>query len=130
VVLPFMFIFNPLLLLIDIDGWGELFLVVSGATLASLTFAAATMSWFRVRCKWIEVLLLLLVAFALFRPGWFMNFVAPQFQVQPASQMLQVAGTLPDKGRLVAVIEGMNLEGDDLAKTVAVTLPALPEDSD
>jgi len=129
-VLPFMFIFNPLLLLIDVNGWGELILIVSGATLASMTFAAATMAWFRVRCNLLEVLLLLLVTFALFRPGWFMDFVAPRYQVQPASHMLEVAAALPDKGRLIVVMEGMNLEGDDLAKTVAVTLPALPEDSD
>src|SRR3546814_11753024 len=44
-VLPFMFIFNPLLLLIDVAGWGELLLVVGGATMASLTFAEATMRW-------------------------------------------------------------------------------------
>ena len=46
-ILPFMFVFNPALLLIDVNyGW-ELALVVAGATLASLTFAAATMRWFR-----------------------------------------------------------------------------------
>ncbi len=128
-VLPFMFIFNPLLLLIDVDGWGELLLITGGATLASMTFAAATMFWLRIRCNLAEVLLLLLVTFALFRPGWFMDFVAPRHEVRPAAQMLGIAAGLPDKGRLVAVLEGMNLEGDELAKTVAVTLPALPEDA-
>src|SRR5690606_7680532 len=37
------------------------------------------------------------------------------------------AGSLPDGGRLVAVLHGMNIEGDELTKTVAVALPALPE---
>src|SRR3546814_8811722 len=36
---------------------------------------------------------------------------------------------MPDKGRLVAVLKGMNLEGDELQKTVAVPLSALPEGS-
>jgi len=128
-VLPFMFVFNPLLLLIDVEGWFELVLVVGGATLASLTFAAATMRWMRVKCSWVEVVLLLVVTFALFRPGWFMDYVSPKYETRPASELLQVAAAMPDKGRLVVVIEGMTLEGDDLQKTVAVPLPALPEGS-
>jgi TRAP transporter 4TM/12TM fusion protein len=129
-VLPFMFVFNPMLLLIDIDGWGELLLVVTGATLASLTFAAATMRWMRVRCSWPEVALLLLVTFMLFRPDWFMNYVAPKYESRPAGQIFQIAAQAPDKGRLVAVLRGMNLEGDDLVKTVAVSLKPLPEGSE
>jgi len=128
-VLPFMFIFNPLLLLIDVDGWVELILVVGGATLASLTFAAATMKWMRVKCSWTEVVLLLAVTFILFRPDWLMNYVAPKYETRPASELLKIAAEMPPKGRLVAVRRGMNLEGDELQKTVAVPLAALPEDS-
>ncbi|HEY9281569.1 MAG TPA: TRAP transporter fused permease subunit [Eoetvoesiella sp.] len=128
-VLPFMFIFNPLLLLIDVEGWSELVLVVGGATLASLTFAAASMKWMRIRCTWLEAGLLLLVTFMLFRPDWFMNHVSEKYAVRPAAEMLQTAANLPDKGRLVAVLSGLNLEGDEVTKTVAVPLPALPADS-
>lgn len=128
-VLPFMFIFNPLLLLIDVDGWTELVLVVGGATLASLVFAAATLGWFRVKNTLLESALLLLVTFMLFRPDFFMNYVAPKYQERPASEFMQVVSELPPKGRLVAVISGMNLEGDELQKTVAVALPGLPEGS-
>src|SRR5690606_16293414 len=66
VVLPFVFIFNPALLLIDVSGWFELLLVAFASTVASLVFAAATMAWFRVRCRWWEVVLLLVATFALF----------------------------------------------------------------
>ncbi len=128
-VLPFMFIFNPLLLLIDVEGWGELVLVVGGATLASLTFAAATMRWMRIKATWLEVVLLLLVTFMLFRPDWFMNHLASKYETRPAAQLLKIAADMPEKGRLVAVLSGMNLEGDELRKTVAVPLPALPEGS-
>jgi len=126
-VLPFMFIFNPLLLLIDVEGGWDLLLVVASATLASLTFAAASMRWMRVRSTWLETALLLLVTFMLFRPDWFMNQFAPKYAERPAAQILQTAGELPAGGRLVAAIEGINLEGDELVKTVAVALPALPE---
>ncbi|NYT45276.1 TRAP transporter fused permease subunit [Alcaligenaceae bacterium] len=128
-VLPFMFIFNPLLLLIDVEGWSELLLVVGGATLASLTFAAATMAWMRVKATWLEIALLLLVTFMLFRPDFFMNYIQPKYAPRPTSELLQIAAEMHDKGRLVAVLSGMNLEGDELQKTVAVPLPALPEDS-
>jgi TRAP transporter 4TM/12TM fusion protein len=128
-VLPFMFIFNPLLLLIDVDGWLELTLVVGGATLASLTFAAATLGWFRVKSTALETALLLLVTFMLFRPDYFMNYVAPKYQARPAGELMQVVQNMPPKGRLVAEISGMNLEGDELRKTVAVALPGLPEGS-
>ncbi|TKR57226.1 TRAP transporter fused permease subunit [Allopusillimonas ginsengisoli] len=128
-VLPFMFIFNPMLLLIDVTGWWELFLVVSGATIASLTFAAATMGWMRIKATLVEVVLLLLVTFALFRPDWFMNQLYSKYTAEPASQLLQIAAEMPAKGRLVAVLKGMNIEGDELVKTVAVPLPLLPEAS-
>ncbi|GAB1578513.1 TRAP transporter permease [Bordetella petrii] len=126
-VLPFMFVFNPLLLLIDVHGWWELLLVVGGATLASLTFAAATLGWMRVRCSMLEIGVLLLVTFMLFRPDWFMNHLADKYESRPASELVATAGSLPDGGRLVAVLHGMNIEGDELTKTVAVALPALPE---
>ncbi|HLU00241.1 MAG TPA: TRAP transporter fused permease subunit, partial [Burkholderiaceae bacterium] len=129
-VLPFMFIFNPMLLLIDVSGWWELLMVVLGATAASMTFAAATMAWFRSKCNWLEVILLLVVTFALFRPDWFMNHIAPKYDVRPGSEAFAVAATLPEDGRFVAVISGMNLEGDELRKTVAVAIPPLPEDSE
>lgn len=129
-VLPFMFIFNPMLLLIDVEGWFELIMVVLGATAASMTFAAATMAWFRSKCNWLEVLLLLLATFALFRPDWFMNHVAPKYEARQASQIFAIASELPSTGRFVAVLSGMNLEGDELRKTVAVGLRELPENSE
>src|SRR5690606_37083082 len=129
-VLPFMFIFNPMLLLIDVSGWFELFMVVLGATAAAMIFSAATMAWFRTKCNWLEVVLLLLITFALFRPDWFMNYVAPKYEVRPASEVYSVAANLPQSGRFVAVLSGMNIEGDELRKTVAVAVPELPEDSE
>ena len=45
-VLPFVFIFNPALLMIDIESWPETILVIVMSTLAILLFAAGTMNWF------------------------------------------------------------------------------------
>jgi len=128
-VLPFMFIFNPLLLLIDVDNLWDLVVVAATATLASMTFAAATMRWLKIRASWPEVLALLLITFMLFRPDWFMDHYQPRYVSQPASDLYAAAARLPANGRLVARIEGVNIEGDELAKTVAVRLPDLPPES-
>src|SRR5690606_18362617 len=66
VVLPFVFVFNPMLLLIDVPSWWDVALVAFSATIASLLFAAATLGWFYTRCKWWEIVLLLAATFALF----------------------------------------------------------------
>ena len=87
VVLPFVFIFNPALLIIDVHGWWEIALVAFAATVASCIFAAATMNWFQTRCRWWEVVLLLIATFALFRPDFFMNYIADPYKDAPAKDV-------------------------------------------
>jgi len=128
-VLPFMFIFNPMLLLIDVTGAWNLVVVITMATLASMTFAAATMRWMKIRATLLETLILLLVTFMLFRPDWVMNQIHDKYVAHPASELYATAAQLPEDGQLVAVISGMNIEGDELIKTVAVRVPALPAGS-
>ena len=121
-ILPFIWIYNPQLLLIDVRGPFELILVVGASLIASLVFAAVTMRWFRVRTRWWESLLLLLAVFTLFRPDFFMDELTPEYRTEPASKVFEVAGALPSRERLVVEIAGTNLEGDELRKTVAVQL--------
>ena len=128
VILPFIWIFNPQLLLIGVHSWFELLLVVLASTAAMLVFAAATMNWFRVRCKAWELLAMALATVFLFRPDFFMDYVAPEYRSVPAAQVYQVAGELPADERLVAVIGGTTLEGRELRKTVAVSLGAAQVD--
>jgi hypothetical protein len=118
------FVFNPMLLLIDVRGWFEATLVALAATAASLAFAAATLGWFRTRCSWWEIALLLAATFALFRPDYFMDKVQPPYTEAPAGEIFKVAGELAANDRLVLVIEGTSIEGDDVRKTVAVQLGA------
>jgi TRAP transporter 4TM/12TM fusion protein len=122
VVLPFVFVYNPMLLMIDVRGWFEVALVAFTATAASLVFAAATMGWFYTRCKWWEVVLLLGACFALFRPDFFMDRISPPYAEVPAQEIFKVVEQLPENERLVLVIEGTNIEGEDVRKTVAVQL--------
>lgn len=122
VVLPFVWIFNPQLLLIDVYGWTELVVVVGASLAASLVFAAATMGWFQTRCKWWEIALLLLATFMLFRPNFFMDRIYPPYEDKAPKDIYALAKATPAQQSLVMVIEGTNVEGDDIRKTVAVQL--------
>jgi hypothetical protein len=122
VVLPFVFVFNPALLIIDVHGWWEVLVVAFTATVASLVFAAATMGYFQARCKWWEIVLLLVATFALFRPDYFMDRLYEPYREVPAKEIFRVAKELGENDRLVMVIAGTNVEGDEVRKTVAVQL--------
>jgi TRAP transporter 4TM/12TM fusion protein len=122
VVLPFIWIFNPQLLLLDIHSTGELIRVVLASTLAVLLFTAVTMNWFRVASRWWETALLLTAVILLFRPDFFMDRVVPPYRDVPAGQVFEIAGNAPADATLVMVIKGSTLEGEDLVKTVAVQL--------
>ena len=122
VILPFIWIFNPQLLLIDVDDAWELIAVVVASTVAMLTFAALTMGWFRVRLRWWEMLLLAIATTMLFRPDLLMDRVADEYRNVPPTQIVDIAQKAPSGERLVLVVKGTTIEGDDVRKTVAVNL--------
>jgi TRAP transporter 4TM/12TM fusion protein len=129
VILPFIWIFNPQLLLIGVHGPMELLRVVFACTIATLVFAAVTLGWFRIKSRWWETVLLAFAVVLLFRPDFFMDRVAPEFREVPASQVFEVARSVAEGESLVMVIKGMTLEGDDVSKTVAVQLGPVNADS-
>jgi TRAP transporter 4TM/12TM fusion protein len=90
--LPFLFIYNTDLLLIDVDWLTALGTFVT-ATVAMLLFAAATQGYFLVRSRIYESATLLLVAFILFRPGFWMDMVFPPYHEVPASNVVQESGS-------------------------------------
>jgi hypothetical protein len=69
-----------------------------------------------------ESAVLLLVCFTLFRPDWWLNQVSPPYEELPASEFLSAVEQAPDGGRLNFVVEGIDLMGDDVRKTVNVPL--------
>jgi TRAP transporter 4TM/12TM fusion protein len=122
VILPFIWIFNPQLLLIDVHSASELVRVVIACTVATLVFAAITMNWFRIRTRWWENLLLALAVALLFRPDFFMDRITPEYREVPAAQVFEVAKGVPSDESIVMVIKGTTLEGEEISKTVAVQL--------
>jgi TRAP-type uncharacterized transport system fused permease subunit len=122
VILPFIWIFNPQLLLIDVHGTGELVRVVVASTVAMLVFAAVTMNWFRVKSRLWENALLLVAVALLFRPDFFMDLIADEYVHTAPTKIFDVARDAPAHDRLVMVIKGSTIEGDEVQKTVAIDL--------
>ena len=122
VILPFVWIFNPQLLLIDVHGWWELAVVVVASTVACLIFAAVTMNYYLTKSRWWETALLLVAVFMLFRPNAFMDRLYVPWEDRPAKDLYAVAQALPQDYPLVLVIEGTNVEGEDVRKTVSTQL--------
>lgn len=86
--LPFLFIFNTDLLLIGV-GWIEGIQIFITSTIAMLIFAAATQGHFITKSRKYESALLLLIAFSLFRPGFWMDrIIDPYTSIAPA-QLVQ-----------------------------------------
>ena len=122
VALPFFFIFNGQLLLIGITDAFHLLLTVAAALLAMLVFAAGTMGWFLTRSRLAEGTALLLVAFVLFRPGFFWDRVHPPFESRLATEIHAVAEALPPGAFLRLGLEGETVTGAPASRAVVLPL--------
>ncbi|MEM9631958.1 MAG: TRAP transporter permease [Pseudomonadota bacterium] len=120
-LLPFLFIFNTDLLLIDVGPVQAVFVFIV-ALIAMLLFAAGTMNYFLVKSRLWESAVLLLVAFTLFRPGFFLNMVYPEFETRPAQQVYQMAQEAPDNANLQVRLTGVSLEGDPVDSKYLIPL--------
>ncbi|APW46812.1 TRAP transporter permease [Rhodoferax antarcticus] len=123
-ILPFLFIFNTQLLLIGLDGPLHLLVTVVSAVVAMLVFAAGTQGFFVVKSRWYESVALLLVAFTLFRPGFWWDMVYPPFNHVPASEISQMIVDAPQGAAKRLWMEGTTLEGKDVRKGVLLPLGA------
>ena len=124
VALPFLFIFNTDLLLIDV-GWGEAGFVFVVATVAMLLFAAGTQGYFLARSKLWESTALLLIAFTLFRPGFWLDMVVEPWRQVPPAEIVQLAESAPADGSIRTTLEGEELaSGKIVEKTVNLPLGA------
>ncbi|CAM3997545.1 TRAP transporter permease [Aeromonas bestiarum] len=121
--LPFLFIFNTDLLLIDVDfAHGVLIFMV--ATVAMLIFAAATQGHFLVKSRWYESVLLLLVAFTLFRPGFWMDMVHDPYRDTAPAQLARTLGEVEAESTLRLRVQGEDAVGKLRQSTVLLAVPA------
>jgi len=120
-LLPFLFIFNTDLLLIDVGPLKAIFVFVI-ALIAMLVFAAGTMGYFLTRSRIWESLALVLVALILFRPGLLLDQIQPQFTHAEPAKVFEMAKGLPDNADIRLNLEGENLDGDQVSSTFLLPL--------
>ena len=116
--LPFLFIFNTELLMIGIESWYHLLITIATAIMAMLLFAAGTQGYFLTKSRLWESLALILVAFTLFRPGFWMDYIHPPLEAVAAKNIYSVAESLPADAQIRVQVKGEDLEGKSIDKIV------------
>jgi len=118
-ILPFLFIFNTDLLLIDVGPIQAIF-VFAIALVAMLTFAAATQQYMFVRNRAWESVTLLLVAFTMFRPGFWLDQVSPPYEYRSGTEIVSVAEQAPADGNVRFVISGPDSRNGEMSSTTVI----------
>lgn len=126
-LLPFLFIFNTDLLLLDVT-WGHAIVVFIVALVAMLVFAAGTMGWFIVRSRLWESAVLVLVALTLFRPGFWLDQMQDPFVHMPPTEIFALAEAAAPDSSLRVGFAGTTFDGKEVSSTYL--LPLGPADAD
>ena len=117
-VLPFMFIFNTQLLMIGVANWLHLLIVIVAAVAAMLAFAAGTQGYFLTKSRIWETAALLVIAFTLFRPGFWWDMVYPPLIEEPPSKIEAMVADMDPGSRLRITVKGEKLSGKEYTKTL------------
>ena len=121
-LLPFIFVFNHRLLMIDIDGPIEFIIMVVGSAAAMVAFVAATQQWLIIRSRVYETALLLLICFTLFRPGFWLDMIEDPFTPAPATEIFAEADQTEASDPVFIRFETQTSTGDIVEKTVRLRL--------
>ncbi len=121
-LLPFIFIFNTELLLIDVGDVTHFAFIVGCSIIAMGCFVSATQNWLLTRNRWYETLALLLICFTLFRPGYWLDRLEAPFDPRPATDILRVVDTIPSGSTLRIRVMSQSRAGEDVEKLVRLTL--------
>ncbi|MDU8923951.1 TRAP transporter permease [Pasteurellaceae bacterium LIM206] len=122
-ILPFLFIFNTDLLLIDVSWWKGI-LVSVVATIGILAFTAGSMGYFFRRNRLWESVALILLAFALFRPGFFMQYISPNVREVAPIHLIEEVRKARVGDNLILKISGQNQYGKPVQFFSQLTVPA------
>ena len=115
-LLPFLFIFNTELLLIDVTWYKAIFIFIV-AVIAMMLFAAATQGWFLTKNRIWESAALLLVAFTLFRPGYWLDKIQPPYTSEEGSKIFEVVDDVATDGNTTVVVSGPNFNSGEMDQT-------------
>ncbi|MEH6476647.1 MAG: TRAP transporter permease [Sneathiella sp.] len=122
-ILPFLFIFNTDLLLINVTPLEGVFVFIV-ATAAMLLFTAGTQGYFLAKSKIWESALLILIAFTLFRPGFWMDMIVPPFDHAAPSNIASALGGVETGAEVRLIVLGENDVGDPINITAVLPINA------
>ncbi|MBC2711669.1 MAG: TRAP transporter permease [Desulfosarcina sp.] len=117
-VLPFMFIFNTELLMIGAVNWLHLLIVIVASVAAMLAFAAGTQGYFLTKSRIWETVTLILIAFTLFRPGFWWDMAFPPLIEEPPSKLEEVVADMDPGSQLRITVKGEKVSGKEYKKTL------------
>ena len=127
-LLPFLFIFNTDLLLIDV-GFAKAILVFFISLIAMLLFAAATQGYFIAKSRKWETVVLLFIAFMLFRPDFFLDHVSDKYTTASGPAAFELMASAKDGQELRVVVQGPDFDTGNTRPTT-ITLPAIAGDAE
>ena len=117
-VLPFIFIFNNELLMIGVGTWYHFLIVVGGAVVGMLVFAAATQRYFLTKNRLWETAALLLVTFTLLRPGFWWDKIYPPLEEVKATKLEQIIEETEPGTHLRIEVAGEDFRGKPFTKSL------------
>lgn len=121
-LLPFLFIFNTDLLLIDV-GFAKAVLVFFIALIAMLLFAAATQGYFIAKSRKWESAALLFIAFMLFRPDFFLDQVSAKYTAAEGPAAIALMDNAEEGQDVRVTVQGPDFDTGEV-RPVTVVLPA------
>ncbi|WP_298942125.1 TRAP transporter permease [uncultured Psychromonas sp.] len=116
-LLPFLFIFNTDLLLMDVTFMQGIAIFII-ATVAMLIFTAGTQGYFIAKSKLWESFALLIIAFTLFRPGFWLDYVIPPYDEKAGTELVNVMSEVEPGTELRILVNGQNDVGDPVTLTM------------
>jgi TRAP transporter 4TM/12TM fusion protein len=119
IALPFVFIFNTDLLLIDVT-WMQGILVFVIASIAILVFTAGTMGWFLTKSRLYESIALVMIAFVLFRPDFVMNRIQPPFTDVAPTAFSQALEGASEGQEFRMIVSGPDFDTGEIKETTLV----------
>lgn len=120
-LLPFLFIFNTDLLLIDVSPLEGVFIFIV-ATAAMLIFTAGSQGFFLAKSKLWESAALILIAFTLFRPGFWMDYVYPPYEERGGAGLVQALEEAAVGDKMRIIVDGVDDVGEPVTLTMVLTV--------
>jgi TRAP transporter 4TM/12TM fusion protein len=121
-LLPFLFIFNTSLILYEVTFLEGIPIFII-ATAAMLIFTAGMQGYFFAKNRIYESVLLVLIAFTLFRPGYWMDQVVPPYQVLPPSDLVEAMGKAAPGSEIRIEANGLDDVGEPVSLTLIIEVP-------